>query len=152
MHPSPHRLLRASYPVHFDSSVRFAEIDMYGHVNNVEMLRRFEDARVELSLQMSGAAAYQPEHGAAYAVVASQSAVYLQQVRFPSALTIAIGVSRIGSSSYGLGAALFVGEQCCAVHDCAMVQVTAQGSLALSDTQRAQLQQWRIVGADADRG
>ncbi|HEY0248360.1 MAG TPA: thioesterase family protein [Gryllotalpicola sp.] len=103
--------------IHVPTVMRFSDLDAYGHVNNVAMLRFFEDARVqafwagdpeEESHLEAGAFAdtavlrSRPGEGT-LTVLAHQEIEYLAQVPFlRSPLDIQIWVGRLGGASLEL--------------------------------------------------
>ncbi len=80
-----------SYPVH----VRFSDVDVYGHVNNVKYFEYFQEARIQLMV------AQERELGDGYHLVVAQTDVdYKRPILFrPEPYDCRTWVSRIGSTS-----------------------------------------------------
>ena len=100
-------------------NIRFADVDIQGHVNNVVFATFVESGRVGFSRD--------PVHGFKIpdAVFALRRIVidYLAEMRFPGQVTIATRVQRIGTTSMTLYHALFVGADCTATAESTMVLV-----------------------------
>ncbi|WP_022881025.1 acyl-CoA thioesterase [Gryllotalpicola ginsengisoli] len=99
--------------IHVPTVMRFSDLDAYGHVNNVAMLRFFEDARVQAFWagdpdhdgddvgRFADTAVLDSKPGAGtLTVMAHQEIEYLAQVPFMRApLDIQLWVGRIGGAS-----------------------------------------------------
>jgi acyl-CoA thioester hydrolase len=92
----------SSYPVLWPVTTRWADNDMYGHLNNAVYYQLFDTAingwiSTELDLD--------PMTSRAMGVVAESGCRFLSEVRFPSPLNVGLAVMRIGHSSvtYQLG-------------------------------------------------
>lgn len=93
--------VRSDRPYAVDISLRWSDMDAYGHVNNVEFLRLLEQARVIGFQDWFGGRFEVLEHGV---VVARQEIEYLAPLEFRRApVSIDMWVSRIAGSSYDLG-------------------------------------------------
>jgi acyl-CoA thioester hydrolase len=101
-------------------NIRFADLDVQNHVNNVAIATFFETGRVGFSRH--------PVHG--FSIPGAGFALrrieidYLAEMNFPGVVTIATRVKRVGTTSLTLEHALFVGEKCTA---------TAVSTLVLTD-------------------
>jgi acyl-CoA thioester hydrolase len=101
-------------------NIRFADLDVQNHVNNVAIATFFETGRVGFSRD--------PVHG--FTVPGAGFALrrieidYLAEMRFPGQVIIATRVKRLGTTSLALDHALFVGEICAA---------TAVSTIVLTD-------------------
>lgn len=80
-----------TYPVH----VRFSDVDIYGHVNNVKYFEYFQEARIQLMVSQAG------ELGEGYHLVVAQTDVdYRRPILFrPEPYDCRTWVSRIGRTS-----------------------------------------------------
>jgi acyl-CoA thioester hydrolase len=100
-------------------NIRFGDLDIQGHVNNVVFATFVETGRVGISRD--------PVHG--FAVPGAGFALrrivieYLAEMHFPGQVTIATRVERMGTTSLTLGHALFVGTTCTATAESTMVLV-----------------------------
>jgi len=100
----------SDYPHQMTDNIRFADLDVQNHVNNVAIATVFETGRVGFSRD--------PVHG--FSVPGAGIALrrieidYLAEMKFPGQVTIATRVKRLGTTSLALDHALFVGETCTA--------------------------------------
>jgi acyl-CoA thioester hydrolase len=95
------------FPVLRVMTTRWADNDMYGHLNNAVYYQLFDTAINGWIAEATGADARSiPAQG----VVAESSCRYFTPVRFPERLTVGIRIERLGRSSviYELG--LFCGD------------------------------------------
>lgn len=88
------------YPI----TVRWSDMDAYAHVNNVQFLRFFEEARVYAFKDWFGQDRDLIDEGM---LVTSQAVDYLVQLEFAYApVRIAVWCSEIGAASFELGCAV----------------------------------------------
>jgi acyl-CoA thioester hydrolase len=114
--------VREAYPEHMEERLRFADTDLVGHVNNASFATFFETGRV--------AFLFDPENplfanGDTF-VLARLNIDFLGELHFPGMVTIASGVSRIGSSSATIMQALFSGETCVGTGESVVVMIDGQ--------------------------
>lgn len=107
---------------HVDIPLRWADMDSFGHVNNVVFVRYLEQARVEVM------AAWIPRRNEIFGgiVVARQEIDYVGQLRYrPEPLRCDVWVSRVGGGSFDIAYVLRdpdgVGEQRYAVAESTIV-------------------------------
>ncbi|GAA1923224.1 acyl-CoA thioesterase [Nocardioides hwasunensis] len=101
--PEPIDVPGGSYPVH----VRFSDVDVYGHVNNVKYFEYFQEARIHLM------AAHGRELDDGYHLVVAQTDVdYKRPILFrPEPYDCRTWVSRIGSTSVVFESVVRDGDQ-----------------------------------------
>lgn len=88
--------------------VRWGDVDMLGHVNNAKFFTYDESSRIEY-FQALGAS--DPRMWKDYGLIlASISADFIQQLRYPSNLVVGTRIVRIGRSSMNTLSGLFVGD------------------------------------------
>jgi acyl-CoA thioester hydrolase len=120
MKPEPFRLRRAAYPYVRTVPARFGDMDEEGHLNNVALAGFYEEARVSFLRHY-----LKSKDGQDFRfVIANMNISYLAEAHYPGDYDIGVGVSRIGNTSFGLGAGLFLGDACLGVMD--TVQVVIQ--------------------------
>lgn len=139
--PDPARLDPAIYPHAIDISTRFGDMDANRHLNNVAYARFFEEARVRFNADLLNGPDGErlPELGQQRIMVAAVQIAYLHEGRYGPPVRIGIGVSRIGNSSFHMGAAAFQEGRCIATHD---VVIAASGRAGgLPEALRARLQE-----------
>ena len=91
----------------FPMRVRFSDVDVYGHVNNVKYFEYYQEARLAFLTSMGRA-----EEEGRFAVVVARVAVdYMRPILFRSEpYTIESWVDRVGNSSFGLSAEIKDGD------------------------------------------
>src|SRR5262245_20155252 len=126
MKPAPERLILSSYPRQFDFLPRFSDLDAQLHLNNVRIGEFYQEARVSFFRAMADHHAYErPKESRT--LVAHQSMDYLDEVEYPTPITIGIGVTRVGSSSYELGMGMFQHGRCVGLSRAVLVYALAAG-------------------------
>jgi acyl-CoA thioester hydrolase len=119
MKPELFRLRRAAYPFFRTVPARFGDMDEEGHLNNVALAGFYEEARVSFLRHH-----LQSKDGHAFRfVIANMNISYLAEAHYPGDYDVGVGVSKIGHSSFGLGAGLFLGEVCLGVMDTVQVVI-----------------------------
>jgi acyl-CoA thioester hydrolase len=90
------------FPVHRPASVRWADVDMYGHVNNAVYYQWFDSA---INGWLLDAAGVDPAAATAVGVVGESACTYESSVRLGDEVTIGLAVASVGASSitYVLG-------------------------------------------------
>ena len=88
----------------YEMDVRWSDMDVLGHVNNVQFIRYTETARAmyfrrDLGLKMG-------EGGQGF-ILAEISCTFLQQLMFPNTVEVLTRVSRIGRSSMDMVGAVY---------------------------------------------
>lgn len=119
MKPEPFRLSRAAYPYFRTVPARFGDMDEEGHLNNVALAGFYEEARVSFLRHHLSA---KDGHDFRF-VIANMNISYLAEAHYPGDYDIGVGVSRVGNSSFGLGAGLFLGDACLGVMDTVQVVI-----------------------------
>ena len=78
--------------------VRFSDVDVYGHVNNVKYFEYYQEARIDFLRVMR-----EPDQPHLATVVARIDVDYRRPLLFrPEPYVVATRVSRVGTSSYAL--------------------------------------------------
>lgn len=98
---------RADFPVHRVMSTRWADNDMFGHLNNAVYFELFDTA---INGWLAGQTGTAPLDQHARGVVAEISCRFLTEVGFPATVDVGIAVARIGTKSVTYALALFVGS------------------------------------------
>lgn len=99
----------ASFAHWRDESIRFSDVDMLGHVNNVSYAAYCEAGRVHLIREV---AARTGVHNAW--VLARLTIDYGAEVMFPGTVRIGTRMTRIGTKSVTMGQGMFVEGRCVA--------------------------------------
>lgn len=86
---------------HYECHVRFSDVDVYGHVNNVVYFEYFQEARIAFLGSLGDRA---PEDSTLRQVVAHIDVSYRRPMLFrPETYDVATWVTAVGTSSYTLG-------------------------------------------------
>lgn len=125
MKPTSARLDAASYPLHKPVPIRFADVDMFRHLNNVATGQFYEEARYELLAELR---ALVPREESPTLVIANVDTAFLGQARYPGVIDVATGIVRVGERSITIGQGLFVEGRCIGCAD--SIVVVAEGALA----------------------
>ncbi len=109
---------RAVYATWTSDSVRYADLDPNGHVNNGAVNQYFEDGRVHFRSERM---AFLGEALFTGFAVGRFTATYHAALTYPATVDIGTVVTRIGTSSFDLGQGVFNGEICIATAQVAQV-------------------------------
>lgn len=101
------------YAFHYPITTRWADMDIYGHVNNV-VFYSFFDTAVNAYLMQRGV--LDPERSPVIGLVVETRCAYFRSVEIPAPVTAGVRVARLGSSSVRYEIAIFQGadETACA--------------------------------------
>lgn len=110
MKPSPDRLQLANYPHSVDIPVRFSDLDVMNHINNVAVGEFYEEGRAAFNGLAMRRADF--DRRRLRMVMVSVAMNYLREGRYPGQLTVATGVTRVGESSFTIAQALFQKGEC----------------------------------------
>jgi acyl-CoA thioester hydrolase len=119
------------------ATIRYADLDPNGHVNNGAINQFFEEGRVQF--RTARMAPLGTATLAGFALV-RYSAVYRAALHYPGDVEIGTVVTRIGGSSYDLGQGIFVGDRCIATAEVTTVHIVDGRSASLPDAVRAILE------------
>jgi acyl-CoA thioester hydrolase len=126
----------------YDCHVRFSDVDVYGHVNNVKYFEYYQEARLAF-ISSLGRDADEPRPGL---VVARIDVDYKLPILFrPEPYLVETWVTRIGGSSFELACEIRDGDRVLSRARAVMVafDMETQLSRPLSDRERARLE--RVV-------
>jgi acyl-CoA thioester hydrolase len=125
-----------AYPCHvYHCHVRFSDVDVYGHVNNVKYFEYYQEARLAYLASFGR----QGEDDRFTIVLATMKVDYKRPILFrPEPYEIETRVSRVGNSSFGLSSEIRDGELLLSRADAVMVTFDARSQSArpLSDLER----------------
>jgi acyl-CoA thioester hydrolase len=122
-----------SYPLLIAEKVRLSDTDRQGHVNNVAFSYFLEAGRAAIVLENEGL--LDPD---CFFVIVTTTIDYVGELHYPGTVTVAIGMERIGKSSFTVQQALFQDARCASLSHSTMVQMnfTTKASQPLSDKAR----------------
>lgn len=135
MKPDPGRLDPSLYPYQIDIQARFADIDPQWHLNNVRIAEFYQEARISFNHALSQEFDLERTRDQRV-LVARQSIDYLGEVQWPGVLTVGIGVSHVGGSSFSFALAMFQASRCVGLSDAVLVYATQQGPARVPDRLR----------------
>lgn len=127
-----------AYGLWTEERVRFADLDVLGHVNNKAFFTFAESGRVaflsKTGLWQSGSQRQ--------SVIVRAELDYLREVHFPATLRIGVRVLKVGGSSFTLGLGMFNGDQCVATNVTVAVRIdtTTRKPVTLNEEERTALQ------------
>ena len=113
----------ARYRHWINVTMRFRDLDILGHVNNVTIAGWLEDGRVALELPI------QPltkSYQGPVIVLADLRIQYHEEIHFGADVRVGTRVQRIGTTSVTLGQGVFVGSRCAAVAESVEVLLGAE--------------------------
>lgn len=118
--------------------IRFADLDLMGHVNNIAFTVYAESCR----------AAFMHETGFWVPRAQRQNVIvrieldYRRELLYPGEVRVGLRVLKIGNSSYTIGQGLFSGDDCAATAQAVIVRIDAKTrkAVSLNDEERAKLQ------------
>jgi acyl-CoA thioester hydrolase len=122
----------------YDCHVRFSDVDVYGHVNNVKYFEFYQEARLAFLSSLGR----DPEDADSGLVVARIDVDYRRPILFrPEPYAVETWVSRVGTSSFGLQCEIRDGDEVYSRAKAVMVSfdMAAQRSRPLSNAERARL-------------
>jgi acyl-CoA thioester hydrolase len=127
----PPRPLRDDYVVWRRATTRWADDDVYGHMNNATYYELFDTA---VNAHLFEATGVNIRRLPAIGVVAETSCRYFAEIGFPEPVDIGLVVERVGTSSVVYRIGLFQGEGQQAAAEGRFVHVYVQN---VPDTERA---------------
>ncbi|MEZ0351426.1 acyl-CoA thioesterase [Mycobacterium sp. pR1184] len=100
--PAPERLTSSDFPVLWPVGTRWADNDMFGHLNNAVYYQLFDTA---INAWITIGTGLDPTTMPALGVVAESGCRYFSELQFPQRLEVGLAVTRLGRSSvtYRLG-------------------------------------------------
>ncbi len=100
--PAPDELTRKDFPVLWPVGTRWADNDMFGHLNNAVYYQLFDTA---INAWINTTTGVDPLTVPALGIVAESGCRYFSELHFPQSLVVGLAVTRLGRSSvtYRLG-------------------------------------------------
>ncbi|OBH85503.1 4-hydroxybenzoyl-CoA thioesterase [Mycobacterium scrofulaceum] len=100
--PAPDGLTSDDFPVLRPVGTRWADNDMFGHLNNAVYYQLFDTA---INAWINTSTGLDPLTTPALGIVAESGCRYFSELHFPEGLTVGVAVTRLGRSSvtYRLG-------------------------------------------------
>jgi acyl-CoA thioester hydrolase len=100
--PAPDQLTGRDFPVWWPVGTRWADNDMFGHLNNAVYYQLFDTA---INAWINTSTGLDPLTIPALGIVAESGCRYFSELHFPQSLVVGLAVTRLGRSSvtYRLG-------------------------------------------------
>jgi acyl-CoA thioester hydrolase len=100
--PHSDGLTSRDFPVHWPVPTRWADNDMFGHLNNAVYYQLFDTA---INGWIQAGVTLDPVTTSAQGIVAESGCRYFSELHFPERLVVGVAVTRLGNSSvtYRLG-------------------------------------------------
>ena len=100
--PAPENLTSSDFPVLWPVSTRWADNDMFGHLNNAVYYQLFDTA---INAWINTRTGLDPLTTPSLGIVAESGCRYFAELHFPESLAVGLAVTRLGRSSvtYRLG-------------------------------------------------
>lgn len=127
------------YPFWTEERVRFADLDINGHVNNIAFAIYAESGRAAF---LAATGLWSVDDPSRQSVLAHVEIDYLQELKYPADLRVGLRVIEIGRTSFKLGAGIFRGDHCVALVRSVQVRIDARSKrpLALDEDEQRMLQ------------
>ena len=137
--------LRTRFPVAVERTARYSDLDPTRRLGRDALLRWFEDARVAVERDAFGADLTTREQWQVKRLLASVRVDVLAPLKVTGRpYEVALGVTRIGTSSFTYAYAVYDGDDCVATGSSTSVHVDENGSAPLPDAVRAELERLRV--------
>lgn len=143
MKSNPALRVLANYPFKLEILTRFTDTDPQHHINNVAIAEFYQEAR--LSFHRSFEREYERPKGHRV-LVAHHAMDYLDEMHYPGIVTVAVGISRIGTTSYTFAGALFQDDKCVGLASTVIVNGGPNGPEPLPPELRAVLEKRMVAG------
>ncbi len=141
----------AAYPVRIEHEARYSDLDPSRRIGRDALVRWFEDARVAVERDAFGADLVTRMRSEVRLLLASVRVEVLAPLRVTGRYRIAVGVTRIGTSSFSYAYGVFAGDECVATGESTSVHVVRGESAPLPDEIRAALSALRMPGPEPVR-
>lgn len=138
----PEFLDPARYPLHFEILPRYGDQDPNRHINNVAMAQYFEEARILFYRHIRDTSEL-PSFGG---MLVGIEIDYIGQAYHPDAIELAVGVRKLGRSSWTFAKLATQGGRPVAFSQSTAISSDGQHSVPMSDNHRALFAKYLIAG------
>jgi acyl-CoA thioester hydrolase len=132
---------RAKFPSEASVPLRFADLDVQGHVNNAAVVTLLQEARVVFNREL-----IRPVNANWRTVVGATTVEYAAELNFPGIAVIRSGIAWLGSSSFTFAQTVSQGDQTAAYAVVTMVSCDDQGAIPLPEALRFALESRCMIG------
>lgn len=95
---------RNQYAFIYPIQTRWADNDMYGHVNNVTYYSYFDTAANALLIDKAG---FNPRHSPLIGLVVESMCRFLEELSYPELIEVGVAIAKMGNSSLTYDLAIF---------------------------------------------
>jgi acyl-CoA thioester hydrolase len=136
--PHPARLIATSYPVRHPIDARYGDMDANGHLNNLALESMHENTRATLNTEIFPNV-YDRASRRLRIVTASNVVHFLREAHWPATIETAVGIGRVGRTSFVASTALFIDDACISLCDTVLVLLDDDGPTPVPDDAREKL-------------
>jgi len=140
----------AAYPFAVTLEMRYGDMDVWRHLNNVAAARFYEEGRIRFMdcVRRSNA----DYAGRRFRLMVAHTAIdYLAEGHYPHPITVHVGIVALGNSSYRVGEALFQQDRCIGLADVVLTHIGESGPAPLPPIMRSTLEPF-LLGARPAEG
>lgn len=141
--PHPQRLEAGSYPVQHPIDARYRDMDANGHLNNLALESLHENARATLNTRIFPGV-YDRTSRRLRIVTATSVVHFLREAHWPAVIHTAVGIGRVGRTSFVASTALFVDDACISLCDTVLVLLDDDGPTPIPADPRAHLESLQL--------
>jgi len=141
MRANPRRRDPAAYPFTVALEMRFGDMDVWHHLNNVSAMRFYEEGRIRFMAELRRREADWDRYRL---MVAHASVDYLGEGRYPHAISVGVGITSLGTSSFRFAEALFQQDRCIGLAEVVLTHIGDEGPSPLPAPMRATLAKYLI--------
>ncbi len=131
----------ATFPSVMELSIRFDDLDVLWHVNNVAIIALLQESRVHFNREL----ALPPLGHGQRTVVAAMNVEYASEMTYPGLVEIGSGIASIGRSSYTFAQRIRQNGQGAVYSQITMVVTDANGPSPIPHAFRHAIEKCRIV-------
>ncbi len=144
MRNDPGRRALAAYPFAATLEMRYGDMDVWRHLNNVAAARFYEEGRIRF---MDDLRRREPDYARLrFRLIVAHAAIdYLAEGHYPHPITVAVGILSLGNSSYRVGEALFQQDRCIGLCDVVLTHIGDAGPAPLPPLLRDTLERYRLT-------
>jgi acyl-CoA thioester hydrolase len=136
--PDPRRADIRIYPFVVDIQGRYGDMDANGHMNNLAVESLHEDVRARMN-RMVLPGIYDAGKRQ-FRLVSAQNVVhFLAESMWPGVFQAAVGVGRVGGSSFVASSAVFIEGRCISTCDTVLVTLNDDGPRPIPEEARVRL-------------
>ena len=141
MRSDPRRRDPAAYPFAATLEMRFGDMDVWHHLNNVSAMRFYEEGRIRFMAELRRREAPWERYRL---MVAHASVDYLAEGQYPQAIRVGVGIASLGNKSFRFGQALFQEGRCIGLADVVLTHIGESGPAPLPAAMRRTLEKYLI--------